>query len=310
MLLSLPMANFSSSAQSGLKSAIKETSPIICSSTRMTIIRVRVSDKNGKKTTDLRRTDFTIYENGGKTTIQAQEPVNKPKIKDTQLFPETGTGTLPVELELIPEEAQAQDLTNANASRGDSSPKIHFRIKNNSAKTITAYQVHIHADTGIEGSKPVVNYVKDLAPHPDIREYDQIQPLLPGASVTYGPRGVKLDEPDKKIQTLRLKLDFVVYEDGTFVSSVKDGAEAVLSRRRGAEIFKQLAVKVYNENNKSADKLDEWLREIKPYKDMVFEGEHDIQSYQVFGANTYRNFLERLYHVDRIALNKYLTEVK
>ena len=102
----------------------------------------------------------------------------------------------------------------------------------------------------------------------------------------------------------------MVYEDGTFVSSVKDGAEAVPSRRRGAEIFKQLAVKVYNENNKSADKLVEWLREIAPYKDMVFEGEHDIQGYQVFGANTYRNFLERLCHVDRIALNKYLTEVK
>jgi hypothetical protein len=248
-----------------------------------------------------------IKSNSGKTAIQAQEPGSKSKIKATQLFPETGTGKLPVELELIPEEAQ--DLT--NASGGDSSPKIHFRIKNNSAKPITAYQVHIHADTGIEGSKPVVNYVKDLAPHPDIREYDQIQPLLPGASVTYGPRGVKLEnEPDKKIQTLKLKLDFVVYEDGTFVSSVKDGAEAVLSMRRGAEIFKQLAVKVYNENNKSADKLDEWLREIKPYKDMVFEGEHDIQGYQAFGANTYRNFLERLYHVDRIALNKYLTEVK
>jgi hypothetical protein len=256
-------------------------------------------------------TTALIKSKSGKTTIQAQEPVNKPKIKATQLFPETGTGTLPVELELISEEAQAQDLTNANASRGDSSPKIHFRIKNNSAKTITAYQVHMHADTGIEGSKPVVNYVKDFAPHPDIREYEQIQPLLPGASVNYGPRGVKLEnEPDKKIQTLRLKLDFVVYEDGTFVSSVKDGAEAVLSMRRGAEIFKQLAVKVYNENNKSADKLDEWLREIKPYKDMVFEGEHDIQGYQVTGANAYRNFLERLYHVDRIALNKYLTEVK
>ena len=307
MLLSLPMANFSSSAQSDLKSTIKETSPIICGSACMTIIRVRVSDKNGKKTTDIRRTDFTIYENGVKTTIQAQEPVNKPKIKATQLFPETGTGTLPVELELIPEEAQ--DLT--NASRGDSSPKIHFRIKNNSAKAITSYQVHMHADTGIEGSKPVVNYVKDLAPHPDIREYEQIQPLLPGASVTYGPRGVKLEnEPDKKIQTLRLKLDFVVYEDGTFVSSVKDGTEAVLSRRRGAEIFKQLAVKVYNENNKSADKLVEWLREIAPYKDMVFEGDRNTQSYQAWGANTYRNFLERLYHVDRIALNKYLTEVK
>ncbi|MGH9837842.1 MAG: hypothetical protein ACREEM_03570 [Blastocatellia bacterium] len=256
-------------------------------------------------------TTVLIKSNNGKTTIQAQEPVNKPKIKATQLFPETGTGTLPVELELIPEEAQAQDLTNANASRGDSSPKIHFRIKNNSAKTITAYQVHIHADTGIEGSKPVVEYVKDFAPHPDIREYEQIQPLLPGASVTYGPRGVKLeDKPNEKIQTLRLNLDFVVYEDGTFVSSVKNGAEAVLSMRRGAEIFKQLAVKVYNENSQSADKLFKWLSEIKPYQDMVFEGEHDIQGYQITGANAYRNFLSRLYHVDRIALNKYLTEVK
>ena len=53
--------------QSDLKSTIKEqneTSPIICGSTCMTIFSVRVSDKNGKKTTDLRWTDFTIYENG------------------------------------------------------------------------------------------------------------------------------------------------------------------------------------------------------------------------------------------------------
>jgi hypothetical protein len=252
-------------------------------------------------------TTALIKSKSGKTTIQAQEPVKKPKIIVTQLFPETGT--LPVELELIPEEAQ--DLTNANASRGDSSPKIHFRIKNNSAKAITGYQVHTHADTGIEGRKPVVNIVKDLAPHPDIREYEQIQPLLPGASVTYGPRGVKLEnEPDKKIVTVSLKLDFVVYEDGTFVSSIKNGAEAVLGRRRGAEIFKQLAVKVYNENNKSADKLYEWLKVISPYKDMVFEGDKNTQSYQAFGANGYRDFLQRLYNVDRIALSKYLTEVK
>ncbi|MDQ3012310.1 MAG: hypothetical protein M3X11_16570 [Acidobacteriota bacterium] len=63
-----------------------------------------------------------IKSNSGKTTIQAQEPVNKPKIKATQLFPETGT--LPVELELISEEAQAQGLINANASQSDSNPKI------------------------------------------------------------------------------------------------------------------------------------------------------------------------------------------
>ncbi len=255
----------------------------------------------------LMSTTALIKSKSGKTTIQAQEPVNKPKIKATQLFPETGT--LPVELELIPE--AAQDLTNADASRGDSSPKIHFRIKNNSAKTITAYQVHIHADTGIEGSKPVVEMQQDFVPHPDIRDYDHMQPILPGAYVTFGPKGVRLkDEPNKKIQTVRLKLDFVVFEDGTFVSSVKDGAEAILGGRRGAEIFKQLAVKVYNENNRSADKLFEWLMEIKPYKDMAFEGDRNTQSYQVFGANHYRDFLRRLCLRDRIALDKYLTEVK
>jgi hypothetical protein len=248
-------------------------------------------------------TTALIKSNSGKTKIQAQEPVNKPKIKAVQLSPETGT--LQAELELIPEEAQAQGITDADAS-----PKIHFKIKNNSAKNITAYQVHIHADDGIEAPQGAVEYVKDFAPHPDIREYDQLQPILPGGYVTYGPRGVRLKEPNKKIQNVRLKLDYVVFEDGTFVSSVKDGAEGVLSRRRGAEIFKQLAVKVYNENNKSADKLNEWLNTIKPYKDMVFEGIHEIQSYQIGGANMYRDFLKRLYVRDRIALDKYLTEVK
>src|SRR5215510_9558206 len=114
-------------------------------------------------------TTALIKSKSGKTTIQAQEPVNKPKIKAVQLFPETGT--LPVELELIPEEAQAQDLTDANAS-----PKIHFRIKNNSAKNITAYQVGILADTGSGESNPQVEMHQDFAPHPDIRDYDHMQP--------------------------------------------------------------------------------------------------------------------------------------
>ena len=123
-----------------------------------------------------------IKSNSDKTTIQAQETVNKPKIKATQLFPETGIGSLPVELELIPEETQAQDSVNADASKTDSNPKMHFRIKNNSTKTITAYQVHVHADIGIEGS---VEILKDWAPHPDIREYEQLQPILPGAYITW-----------------------------------------------------------------------------------------------------------------------------
>src|SRR5262245_54432395 len=109
---------------------------------------------------------------------------------------------------------------------------------------------------------------------------------------------------------MTLKLNFIVFEDGTFVSSVKYGADAVLSRRKGAEVFKRLAAKVYNENNKSADKLYEWLKVIMPYKDMVFEGDRNTQSYQAFGARIYRDFLTRLYLRDRSALHKYLTEVK
>src|SRR5262249_12127856 len=117
-------------------------------------------------------TTALIKSKSGITTIQAQEPVNKPKIIAVQLFPETGT--LAVELELIPEEAQAQDLTDANAS-----PKIHFKIKNNSAKNITAYQVSILANTGSGETKPQVTMHQDFAPHPDIRDYDQMRPILP-----------------------------------------------------------------------------------------------------------------------------------
>src|SRR5262249_23873187 len=72
MLLSAPLALFSSSAQSNLKSTIKEqndSSPIICDYTCMAIISVRVPGKNGKKATDLRRADFTIYENSVKQEI-------------------------------------------------------------------------------------------------------------------------------------------------------------------------------------------------------------------------------------------------
>jgi hypothetical protein len=72
MLLSAPLAYFSSSAQSNLKSTIKEqneSTPIICDHTCMTIVSVRVPGKNGKKATDLQRADFTIYENGVKQEI-------------------------------------------------------------------------------------------------------------------------------------------------------------------------------------------------------------------------------------------------
>ncbi len=243
-----------------------------------------------------------------RNSVAGQQPENKPKIKVTQLFSETGA--LPVELESIPEAAQSQDLTNVNANQGDSKPKIHFKIKNRSAKGIDAYQVHIHVIAlDNDGGTPTVEVVQDLAPHPDIRDYHQYRSILPGAEVKVGPRGVNLTA-GKKIQTVVLKMDFVVYEDGTFVSSAIDGAESVLSRRRGAERFKQWAVKFYNENNKSADKLYERLLVSKPYKDMVFESEGDIRAYESAGANVYRDFLIILYNKDRLAMEKYLKEVK
>ncbi|MCI0390735.1 MAG: hypothetical protein MOB07_18465 [Acidobacteria bacterium] len=245
------------------------------------------------------------------TTALAQEPENKSKVKAVQLDPIDGV--LPVQLELIPETGLAQALTNANASLGDSSPKIHFKVKNSSAKSIDAYQVSIHVitltDDGKERMISPVDVGQDFAPHPDIRDYDQLRPIPPGADVTVGPRGLKFEDR-KKIQTVVLKMDFVIYDDGTFVSSVKDGAEAILSRRRGAEMYKKWAMKFYNENNKSADVLYERVLEFKPYKDMVFESKGDIRAYETAGANVYRAFLIRLYNKDRSAIDQYLKEVK
>ena len=68
MLLSAPLADFTSSAQS-TKKEHKEPSPIICDSTCMTVVSVRVVDNNGKKATDLHMANFTIYENGVKQVI-------------------------------------------------------------------------------------------------------------------------------------------------------------------------------------------------------------------------------------------------
>jgi hypothetical protein len=82
MLFSAPMANFTSSVQSDLKSTIKEqneASPVICDYTCMTIISVRVPDKNGKKATDLTRAGFAIYENGVKQEIYDFMRVESPE---------------------------------------------------------------------------------------------------------------------------------------------------------------------------------------------------------------------------------------
>ena len=73
MLLSAPFAHFllllnPTSNQLYIKEQ-NAPSPIICGYTCMTVISVRVQGRNGKKATDLRRADFTIYENGVKQEI-------------------------------------------------------------------------------------------------------------------------------------------------------------------------------------------------------------------------------------------------
>jgi hypothetical protein len=97
MLLSAPLAKFSISAQSSLKSTIKEqneSSPIICGYTCMTIISVRAPSKKGKKVTDLRRADFTIYENVVKQEIYDFMRVESPEKSGSQTVYKSGSQTV------------------------------------------------------------------------------------------------------------------------------------------------------------------------------------------------------------------------
>jgi hypothetical protein len=103
-----------------------------------------------------------------------------------------------------------------------------------------------------------------------------------------------------------LKVDFVLFEDGTFLSSSKDAAESILGRRRGSVKYHNWARKYYLNNNEMIDELFEYLtKDLNLPPDLSLGG-----VYEESGAKNYRDYLIMLYNKDKTALKNHLMEEK
>jgi hypothetical protein len=216
------------------------------------------------------------------------------KVKIVQL-PENDKLSLP--LEIIP--------VNTEEDTSSSLPILHYKLKNNSTKSIEAISVKILIMcVDYEGTQTSsIFYIEsDRSIHPDLAEYIGMQPIRPGDEKTVGPKSFKLPENFKEVKEVTIKLDFVLFDDGTFLNASAEGGSAILGRRRGAEKYKQWAKKFYKDNFESKEKLFEKMKEGKLPSDL------NLDDYEARGAYDYRNFLVIRY--TKGTLDKYIKEEK
>ena len=234
----------------------------------------------------------------------AGQQTEKVKVNAVQL--EAVDGGIPLQLEIIPE---TTDVIAKPSSPGSSNGNVHFKMKNNSTKRIEAYGVEILVTVlDINGNQRIsrLHMATDRFPHPYVKELHQKQWIEPGTEATSRPRNFTLDNTFTEIKGVTLKVDFVLFDDGTFLNSSKDAAESILGRRRGAVKYHNWARKFYLDNNESNDKLFEYIT-----KDSKLPPDLSLGSvYEESGAKNYRDYLIMLYNRDKTALKNHLMEEK
>jgi hypothetical protein len=223
----------------------------------------------------------------GLATVTGQNPI----IKTEQLEPVDGVVPL--------------EISDESTSEDNSDGTLHFKVTNKTAKAVEAYGVAVTTtaitDTGTEVKS--TTYVSgDKFIHPDIRDFVKITSLHPGKDRTSPTKPLKPGPDQREIKEVTLKVDYVVFDDGTAIGPNLRGAATVLRERKGAEMYKQWAKKFYQEDNSSLDALLERMKVESLPQELFFEGD----GHEKTGAYAYRHHLLMLFMKDRAAIEKYL----
>jgi hypothetical protein len=218
------------------------------------------------------------------TTTQSQTKIQKPneepKIVLQQLHAENG---------IIPLEIQKPQ---ANFKTLNTVENISFTIKNNTNKSIralcVAYSIQIERDT-VKSADTFFQTIETFV-HKDIHDSGKLKPILAGEERVITDNAETTYESGSNVIGLEVRVDFVEFEDGTFMGVNEKGEKLISFIRDGASKYKTWLFNEYIESKKSITKVISQIQQTETPKELNFSSEQ-----QKLGASIYRKYLLGIY---------------
>ena len=164
------------------------------------------------------------------------------------------------------------------------------RLRNLSNRNITAFGI-IWTVTFTDTNQCLLTQIGDYRLHKDMVEAKGIRPFAPYEEKVI-PRltNQSLDE-GQKIESVRVEISFVEFEDSSGIGIEKsDMYEQILSKRKGAEIYKQWIESDYGDDPRNLAKVIRTLSSDELPNDKELEN-----SWVEIGASTYREWMRDIH---------------
>jgi len=154
---------------------------------------------------------------------------------------------LPLKDGAFPVEVRCEDARLSAPNKVDG---FSCLVINNTSKKISAlaavYSVVIQGPTG--ESRETHLMTSDFFVHPDISEARHLKLLPPGESRVLQPPGPITFETGT-VNGVEIHIDYVEFEDKTFIGPNTNGSKMITSMREGAARYKAWLVQQYKRNN-------------------------------------------------------------
>lgn len=199
---------------------------------------------------------------------------------------------LPADEGLIPIEIQQMQVSSSASNQIDS---ISYLVRNNTSKKIKAFVVARTITYEENGTKYTAasSDAAEFELHPDFAETSRVKSLSPGESEPMESSGAVSFGDGTVIKEVRLRIDYVQFDDGSVLGQGSDGERQVTLAREGAARYKAWLKERYVQSGRSLNEVLTLLQ-----TDEVPEELGLTDSNQILGARNYRLRLLRIFQTD------------
>lgn len=168
-----------------------------------------------------------------------------------------------------------------------------FLVRNNTSKNIDAISVAVSGNVDRNGQHySSTGYLtRNSLVHPDLREIHHQTSLGPGQEWSFTTEPLD-PEAGEVLRGIVLQIDYVDFEDKTWLGPNKYGSNIVTKARTGAAKYKEWLKRKYVENGRSVKALLPLLDRGQPLPSEIDLGDHErtgARSYQIHVLKAYRH---------------------
>ena len=210
---------------------------------------------------------------------------------------------LPLENGAFPVELRCQDVRSPAPNKVEAFSCLAI---NNTRKKISALTIQYSIVTEDEGGTDLETSLLtlDFALHPDISEAKGLKLFPPGESRRVGPPGPVNFDSDT-VSGVEVQIDYVEFEDKTFIGPNAHGSKIIGLRRAGAAKYKAWLLQKYRRDGMDDQAMAALLNATDLPPELNFGGDPDLSE----GARFYRSIMSTTYASKGAAeLRRYLNQ--